>query len=153
MQQFPDHPRSSRSLGDWLVLGALVHRTLVNPIIFLGSTDVLGELTTAHLAVVALLTVVNAGLTAWALTGRQVILLRSPAFMACDLLVTVAVNIGSAAALPPNRILLPYCDIFWLYATSTAALWTIIRGPRTGALLLSAGAGLPSPWRWSTGLP
>lgn len=137
-------PAPSRRRTNWVVLAALVHRTLVNPIILAGGYEVLGGQAHAYLLIVAAFTSCNALLAVHVIIRGTAHLRRSTAFFAADLTVTVAANLALAALLPANTVLLPYRDVLWLYATSTAGLWTSLRGTRTGVVLLFAGSLLPA---------
>jgi signal transduction histidine kinase len=69
-------------------------------------------------------------------TGRLRGLLESNRFLAADVLIAVAVNLWAATVIQPGSYFLVARDPFQVYALSVVALWTTLRGPRTGLALL-----------------
>lgn len=79
-------------------------------------------------------------------------LLRSNAFFAADLLVTVALQLWAASILQHGTVFLPGPDVMWAYICGTLALWTVVRGIGTGAVLLGGGLVLEFASAWVNGM-
>ncbi len=127
----------------WGAIGGLTYRVTLGPTLFTGALATVRRQIPMELFVAVL--VILAGdlaLLTGLVAGRLRWLLRSRTFFAADVLITMMVNLWAAASLPLGTFFLPGRDFLWGYAFGTMALWTCLRGPRTGGLLLAGGAAL-----------
>lgn len=127
----------------WFAVAALAYRVAITPILVAGALGNLGMDVPRSLLVV--LGVVLAGdlvLLVGVALGRFRWLLRSTVFFAVDLLVAVGLNLWATSTLRHGAFFLPGRDIVWGYGFGVIALWTALRGARTGAAMLAAGVAL-----------
>jgi signal transduction histidine kinase len=96
----------------------------------------------AATAPLLLILVGNLGLLANVLWRGSSRLLESKTFCALDIAVAVSLNLWSGTLATSRSILVPYQDVFSVYAWDTVALWTALRGPEFG-LILCAAVALP----------
>lgn len=128
---------STPSVVRWLILAALACRALVTlPTLLLTYRQITVGGGEWLLWLGVGLVMVDLALLAgtWARPG----LIRSGWVLAGDVVVTVLVNVGSAAVVDPGQYFDMAHDPFTGYAWGTIGLWTIARGPWVGAAVLGA---------------
>jgi hypothetical protein len=74
--------------------------------------------------------------------GRLRWLLRSNIFLTAEIVIAVLLNLWMSAAMPHGTLASGGHDTFWWYSISTVALWTGLRGARTGAAMVVGAAVL-----------
>jgi signal transduction histidine kinase len=128
----------------WFALAVLVYRIAVIPITAVNIlANLPGEVPLGALAVVlGCLLAANLALLAGAVSGRPSGLLESNALLGTDVVVGVAVSLWVAAVMPQGNFFLMGHDAFMPYLLSVVVLWTALRGPRTGLVLLGGVAVL-----------
>jgi signal transduction histidine kinase len=128
----------------WFALAVLVYRIAVIPITAVNIlANLPGELPLDALAVVlGGLLAANLALLAGGVSGRPSGLLESKALLGTDVVVAVAVSLWVAAVMPQGNFFLMGHDAFMPYVLSVIVLWTALRGPRTGLVLLAGVAVL-----------
>lgn len=131
----------------WGIIGGFFYRITLGPTLF---ADTLANAQNPGKLLVAIVVVLSGDLALLVglLAGRLGWLLRSRVFFAVDVLITVVLNLWAATAIQPGTLFMPAHDVLWGYAFGTLALWTVARGPRTGALLLAGGAALHLVMAW-----
>ena len=72
--------------------------------------------------------------------GKLRYLLSSSVFTVIDVSIAVGLNLWFASTLAPNTVMLPGFSIFWAYMLGVTALWTGLRSPKMGALIVIIGA-------------
>jgi signal transduction histidine kinase len=127
----------------WFAVAALAYRVAITPILVAGALGNLG--TDVPRSVLVVMGVVITGdlvLLVGVAVGRFRRLLRSTVFFAVDLLVAVGLNLWATSTLRHGTFFLPGRDILWGYGFGVIALWTALRGARTGAAMLAGGVAL-----------
>jgi signal transduction histidine kinase len=125
----------------WWALAGLGYRVAVTPAIITSTVATLGSAATRFVWALGAVLVVDVLLLGGVAAGRLRWLLRSNAFLAWEIVVAVMLNLWMSLAMPPGTFALGGHDAFWWYAMGTVALWTGLRGARTGAAMV-AGAGV-----------
>lgn len=125
----------------WWALAGLGYRAAVIPAIIAGTVASLGAAAARFVWVLGVVLAVDVALLGSVAAGRVRWLLRSNAFLTWEILIAVALNLWMSRAVPHGTLALGGRDAFWWYAMGTVALWTGLRGARTGAAMV-AGAGL-----------
>jgi signal transduction histidine kinase len=131
---------ASRTLN-WFVVAALAYRVALTPVIIAGALGNLGRGVPVPLFVS--MGVVLSGdlvLLLGVLAGRFRRVLQSSALLVVDVIGAVALNLWATATLERGTYFLPGRDIVWGYTFGVVALWTGLRGARTGAMLVVGGA-------------
>jgi len=125
----------------WGAIAGIFYRAILGPTLFTGA---FANSHVSPMLPVAIVVVLAGDVTLFigVFTGRLGWLLRSRVFFVVDVLIAVVLNMWAAKAIPPTTFFQPAQDILWAYAFGTIALWTALRGPRTGAILLTGGAAL-----------
>jgi signal transduction histidine kinase len=113
----------------------------VTPAIITSTVATLGSAATRFVWALGAVLVVDVALLGSVAAGRLRWLLRSNAFLAWEIAIAVLLNLWMSLAMPPGMFASGGHDAFWWYAMGTVALWTGLRGPRTGAAMV-AGAGI-----------
>ncbi|MFD1545780.1 sensor histidine kinase [Nonomuraea guangzhouensis] len=126
-------------IADWVVIAIFAFRSVIVLITYVGGLEGLGSVARVYLPVVVITVVVNTGMMVASIARRVRQLLRSPWFLAADLLSTAGLIVWSALQLPPGAYVLAQRDTFWMYILGTIGLWTTIHGARLGFALLAAG--------------
>ena len=126
----------------WFALAVLIYRVAVIPITAVNIlANLPGEIPLGALAVVlGGLLAANLALLAGALSGRPSGLLESNALLVADVVVAVAVSLWVSAVMPHGNFYLMGHDAFMPYFLSVVVLWTALRGPRIGLVLLAGVA-------------
>ncbi|MGH8896751.1 MAG: sensor histidine kinase [Egibacteraceae bacterium] len=124
----------------WFVLAAIAYRALATLSTATQSISVAESVTDKYILAVAVIVIADLALLAGVASGRFRWLLRSNAFYAADLLVAVTLSLWATSILPRGTFLLPGRDVFSFYAVGTVALWTTLRGARTGSVLVVGDA-------------
>lgn len=124
----------------WLVLTSLVCRVVLTVPAMIQTRGVLGGLGDRLLLLSVGVVVVDGLLIVAAL--RRPGLLTTRWLFAADMALTVAATVAAAVLIAPGTFLLPGRDALTGYAWGTVALWTAVRGWRTGACLVGATAVL-----------
>ncbi|GAA2275627.1 hypothetical protein GCM10009853_032200 [Glycomyces scopariae] len=120
----------------WFIIVTLAHRITVTPITFFAAMGVLStEVEPYGIAVIALIAY-NIVLSFLALFTSAERVFGARLTFEIDILIAAEVNLLAAAILEPDQLALPYRDVFWMYLYGTVALWTAVRGWRTGAWVL-----------------
>jgi signal transduction histidine kinase len=125
----------------WWALAGLGYRGAVIPSVIAGTVASLGAAATRFIWVLGVVLVMDVALLGSVAAGRLRWLLRSNAFLAWEILIAVLLNLWMSGAVSPGTLALGGRDAFWWYAMGTVALWTGLRGARTGGAMV-AGAGL-----------
>lgn len=120
----------------WLVLTALVSRVVLTVPALILTRGVLGEAGDRLLLMAVGVVVVDVLLIVAAL--RRPRLLASGWLIAADLALSVAATVFATVLIAPGTFLLPGRDALTGYGWGTVALWTAVRGWRTGACLVAA---------------
>lgn len=122
----------------WFALVAITWRSLALLIALVGSK---GWLHTAPQLLIAACAVIagNIALFARIAQARPLQLLNTRGFFAADVATVAVLNLWASATIPHQSLYLPYHDLFFPYAWGTVALWTGLRSPLTGTVLLLGG--------------
>ncbi|MGH8896747.1 MAG: ATP-binding protein [Egibacteraceae bacterium] len=137
----------------WFALAPLTFRTIVLPVLAVGAmANTPLEAPRFAFVLVGPLLAANLAVLVGVASDRFRRLLRSSLFFAADLLVAVALNLWAASILPQGAIFLPGPDVMWAYVCGVLALWTVVRGMGTGAVLLGGGLVLELMSAWINGM-
>jgi anti-sigma regulatory factor (Ser/Thr protein kinase) len=124
----------------WFVVAALAYRILISP---LQTVTLLATLEPAHawlfLGVIGVIFVYDISLLTVLLLGKSARLFRSQKFLAADLSLLAGFNLWSAYVLPPGSVFAPQHEVLWIFILGAVALWTALRGPRTGMAIVAGG--------------
>jgi len=113
----------------------------VTPVIITSTVATLGSAATRFVWALGAVLVVDVVLLGGVAAGRLRWLPRSNAFLAWEIVIAVLLNLWMSRAMPPGTLASGGHDAFWWYAMGTVALWTGLRGARTGAAMV-AGTGV-----------
>jgi signal transduction histidine kinase len=139
----------------WFALAVLGYRIAVIPLTAVNTlANLPGQLPLGPLAVVlGALLVANLALLAGGGSHRLRGLLESNALLTVDTVVAVAVSLWVSAVMPEGSFYLMGHDVFMPYVLAVVVLWTTLRGPRTGVLLLAGVAVLELVMGLVNGVP
>ncbi len=127
----------------WFAVAALTYRVAITPILVAGALGNLGmDVPRSLLVVMGVVLTGDLVLLVGVALGRFRWLLQSTVFFGVDLLIAVGLNLWATSTLPHGTFFLPGRDLVWGYGFGVIALWTALRGARTGAAVLAAGVAL-----------
>jgi len=131
----------------WAGIATLIWRTLTMLVILLLS---LGwtERYPALVGVAIVVSAANAGLLVVVWKQARPTLLQYPATFILDIAIALGLNLATSFLIKHDTLYAgyPWHDLFFPYVWATVALWTGVRGPITGLVLLVLAAG---PLQWS----
>jgi signal transduction histidine kinase len=139
----------------WFALAVLGYRIAVIPLTAVNTlANLPGQLPLGPLAVVlGALLAANLALLAGGGSDRPRGLLESTVLLMVDIVVAVAVSLWVSALMPKGSFYLMGHDVFMPYVLAVVVLWTTLRGPRTGVLLLAGVAVLELVMGLANGVP
>jgi signal transduction histidine kinase len=123
----------------------------LTPVILTNVVAAQGRAATPYIWALATIWGVDLLLLGGVAAGRLRWLLRSNFFLAGEIGVAVILNLWMSAAMPHGTFAAGGRDTFWWYSISTVALWTGLRGARTGAAMVVGAALLQLGMVWING--
>jgi signal transduction histidine kinase len=136
----------------WFAVVGVAYRVSVLLLVCILNLDLVGPVrqlaTAAGFAVV-----INVALLAIVARRPTANFLTSPLFFGADIALAFILNLWASAAFPPGSLYLPYRDLFISYMWGTVGLWTGLRGPWVGLLLVvSVAVPLQLGMAWFNGV-